>query len=298
MFFHPYPNYGMFSSASQVQLDVRYDDLIDTIRAFSLLEPVKAVLFSNSVLTGDREEMLCCRDMLWENSTHGINPHNVGMFDEIPQGVDELLEYIASTSIYCTIQDGKYINFPPINIVDYFAQNELTGEYYEDGEYKKIKFSPRIADLEYLRSFKFVDMTFRGTIEFRSICCQPMSDSLTVAAFHLGLIRQPAALAEILNADYVLYHRGFNASELRKLLNLRSWPNFIDRDGLKGLLKQVLDLAKAGLSERGLGEERYLEPLYERAETLKNPALRLIERTEAGEDVAEIIKDYAMIRVR
>jgi len=55
MFFHPYPDYGMFSSASQVQLDVDYDDLVETIRAFSLLEPVKALLFANSVLTGADE---------------------------------------------------------------------------------------------------------------------------------------------------------------------------------------------------------------------------------------------------
>ncbi|MGN1165459.1 MAG: hypothetical protein ACI4S2_03405 [Lachnospiraceae bacterium] len=81
MFFHKYPDYGTFSSASQVQLDVDYGDLLMTIRAFSMLEPVKALLFSNSVLVDEHEELLCCRDMFWENSTHGINPHNVGMFD-------------------------------------------------------------------------------------------------------------------------------------------------------------------------------------------------------------------------
>lgn len=56
-YFHPYPEYGLFSSASQVQLDVDYEDLIMTIRAFSRLEPIKAVLFSNSVLLGEREEL-------------------------------------------------------------------------------------------------------------------------------------------------------------------------------------------------------------------------------------------------
>jgi gamma-glutamylcysteine synthetase len=295
MFFHPSPNYGMFSSASQVQLDIRYDDLIETIQAFSLLEPIKAILFSNSVLTGDREEMLCCRDMLWENSTHGINPHNVGMFKKIPDDVDELLEYIASQSIYCTIQDGKYINFPPINIVDYFASKSLTGEYFAVGEYKTVEFSPRVSDLAYLRTFKFIDLTFRGTIEFRSICCQPMRDSLTVAAFHLGLIRQPRALLDLLVADHALYHRGFNAAELRTLFNLREWPSFAGKDEVKKLLVDVLDLAASGLKSRGLGEEAYLAPLYERAEILENPAQELLRRTESGEDVAEVIKDYAKI---
>jgi gamma-glutamylcysteine synthetase len=79
MYFHKYPGYGMFSSASQVQLDVPYDDLIDNINIFSKLEPIKALLFSNSVLLEEHEEYVCFRDLLWEYSTHGINPHNIGM---------------------------------------------------------------------------------------------------------------------------------------------------------------------------------------------------------------------------
>ncbi|MDR3304529.1 MAG: glutamylcysteine synthetase, partial [Clostridiales Family XIII bacterium] len=212
MFFHPWPDYGMFSSASQVQLDVRHRDLVATIRAFSLLEPLKALLFSNSVLTGEREDLLCCRDMLWENSTHGINPHNVGMFEPLPEDGEELLEYIASTSIYCTEQDGKYINFEPVNIVEYFGRDEVRGEYYKDGSYHEAVFSPREEDLRYLRTFKFEDLTFRGTIEFRSVCCQPVREAFTVAAFHLGLIRQSAKLLDILERDHVLYHHGYGAA--------------------------------------------------------------------------------------
>ena len=79
MYFHDYPGYGMFSSASQVQLDVPYDELIENINVFSKLEPIKALLFSNSVLLGDNEDYVCFRDNLWEYSTHGINPHNIGM---------------------------------------------------------------------------------------------------------------------------------------------------------------------------------------------------------------------------
>ena len=62
--------------------------------------------------------------------------------------------------------------------------------YYVDGSYKEISFSPAIEDLEYLRTFKFVDLTFRGTIEFRSVCCQSITDVMTVASFHLGLKNQ------------------------------------------------------------------------------------------------------------
>ena len=80
-YFHDHPEYGMFSSTSQIQLDVNYDNLIKTINIFSKLEPIKAILFSNSVLLGENEDLLCCRDMFWQDSTHGINPHNIGMYE-------------------------------------------------------------------------------------------------------------------------------------------------------------------------------------------------------------------------
>jgi hypothetical protein len=56
---------------------------------------------------------------------------------------------------------------------------------------------------------------------------------------------------------------------------------------------EVLEMAHAGLEARGLGEERYLEPLFERAETLTNPALALLAHTDAGGDVEDIIRAYA-----
>ena len=90
MYFHSYPKFGMFSSASQVQLDANYNDLPRLINVFSELEPIKAVLFSNSVLTGDHEEYICCRDIFWENSTHGINPHNIGMYNQKFENVEEI----------------------------------------------------------------------------------------------------------------------------------------------------------------------------------------------------------------
>ncbi|MDR1495392.1 MAG: glutamylcysteine synthetase [Clostridiales Family XIII bacterium] len=297
MFFHPYPDYGMFSSASQVQLDVQYYRLVETIRAFSLLEPVKGLLFSNSVLTGENEALLCARDMLWENSTHGINPHNIGMYEPIPETVDELLEYIASTSIYCTEKEGKYINFEPVNIVEYFERRQVYGEYFdaETDTYRDIVFAPKSDDLKYLRSFKLEDLTFRGTIEFRSVCCQPVRDAFSVAAFHLGLLGHTDELCELFESDRAMYHHGYGAAELRKLFIRRELPVFADAKALRGLLIRVLDLASAGLRERGLGEEVELLPLYERAERLTNPARELLARTDAGESVENVVRDYAAL---
>ena len=295
MFFHSYPEYGTFSSASQVQLDVSYDDLPLVINTFSRLEPIKALLFSNSVLLDENEELLCCRDMFWENSTHGINPHNIGMYDYEFSSIDEIISYIESSSIYCTERDNKYINFEPIKLKDYFDKSVITGEYFDGGEYKTIEFIPKLEDIEYLRTFKFIDLTYRGTIEFRSMCCQPIKDSMCISAFHLGLMNKVNELSCLLQNDRVLYHQGYNALELRKLLIGRRLPNFIDADDLYTLTKRIIDLSYKGLCERGLNEEKLLTPLYDRVKLRTNPAKNMLELKNSGVNLQDIILKYGEV---
>lgn len=295
MFFHRYPQFGMFSSASQVQLDVDHDALPAVINTFNRLEPVKALLFSNSVLLGENEDLLCCRDMLWENSTHGINPHNVGMYDCDITTAEDILNYICTTSIYCVERGGKYLNFPPVNILEYFTLDSLTGEYTEHGTPVKVAFQPQPDDIAYLRTFKFEDLTYRGTIEYRSACCQPISDVMTVAAFHLGLQRKVQALGELLESDTTLYHNGYSAVERRRQFVRRELPSTVNGDALCNLVRRCLDLCREGLEERGLGEEIYLEPLYQRAENRTNPAKEMLRRLQNGESMESVIQRCAEV---
>lgn len=293
MYFHDYPEYGTFSSASQVQLDVDYDKLPVTINAFTKLEPIKALLFNNSVLLGEHEDMHCCRDMFWENSTHGINPHNIGMFDCEINSAEDMLNYISTTSIYCVERGDKYINFPPINIVEYFEKETVRGEYFDGKGYRKIDVIPDISDIKYLRTFKFEDLTFRGTIEFRSVCCQPLDEEMTVAAFHIGLMDNADKLDEILSRDNVLYHNGYTPGELRKMFVKSTVPDFVNEDGLYSLAKEIVDLSAAGLRVRGLGEEEFLAPLYDRINRRTNPAKTIFSMLDSGISLEDIIIKYS-----
>lgn len=293
MYFHPYPAFGAFASASQVQLDVNRNELLHVLKGFSLVEPVKAVLFSNSVMESE-PELLCVRDLFWENSTHGINPHNIGAFDCPLDSLDDLLEYISTTSIFCAERDGHYLHFRPLPITDYLERAEVTGEYYEDGAFHKLTFTPELSDLAYLRTYKFEDLTFRGTVEFRSVCCQPLSEAMTVAAFHMGLMERLPELLTLMENDRVLYHHGYSATELRRIMNRRNWPEFVNRDALKTLCLSVLELAKEGLESRQMGEEIFLKPLFARAESLSSPGRAFVEAREAGVPIAQLIRTYSL----
>ena len=297
MHFHKYPEYGMFSSASQVQLDVTRENLIQTINVFSKIEPIKALLFSNSVLYGEDDKYTCFRDALWEYSTHGVNPHNIGVYDVDFKDLNDLQAYLESLNIYCVMRDGAYINFPSMNLLEYFAQDYVSGEIYCDGEYRKIDVKPLISDIKYLRPFKFINLTFRGTVEFRSICTQPIRDSMCVAAFHLGLKDKLDELEEIVSKDNVLYHRGYTAGELRKLLIQDKLPEFINLDCLCDLSREIVDLACDGLEQRGIGEEIFLNPLYDRIKRRSNPGKDVIKSVNNGIEIEKIIEDYGKLGI-
>lgn len=291
-YFHDYPQFGTYCSASQVQIDADYSDIVKTIRAITRIEPLKAILFSNSVLIDENEDLLCSRDMLWENGMQGYNPHNIGMYDCELATVSDLLEYLSTTSIYCTEQDGKYINFTPAGIMDYMLSPQVTGEYFEDGKYHTVTFKPNSNDINYLRTFKFIDLTYRGTFEYRSVCCQPISDSMSVAAFHMGLSYYIDELNDLLDNDTVIYRHGYSPSELRKLFLIREIPSFVDRSKLKVLLNNILCLAEKGLMQRGKGEETFLDCLFERANKLESPALKLLNK-KRSERLEKLICQYA-----
>ncbi len=290
---HPYPQFGTFASASQIQVDVKSEELIDTLQVFSLLEPLKSLLFANSMMPEDEPDYLLIRDNLWEYSTHGINPRNVGGYEAVPESIDELIEYIAYTSLFCTEREGKYLFFEPIPLVEYFTNDTIAGEYFENGSYYSFPFKPEETDLKYLRTYKFLDLTARGTIEYRSLCTQPLGQSFAGAAFQLGLLAKREALKDLWAKETVLYHHGLTANELRRQFNKGHIPDLFDKAELRRLLIEITCLSEEGLRERGFGEERYLQPVYDRAERISSPANDMKNALLSGKTLTDIIYDYA-----
>ncbi|MCR4604919.1 MAG: glutamylcysteine synthetase [Eubacterium sp.] len=293
--FHDHPNFGLFSCASQVQLDVDEKNLVKTLNTFTKLEPLKALIFANSVWQEDKNEFLCSRDYFWRNSLHGLNRHNVDMYGLEFESIDEVIMYIKSMSLYCVKRDGRYVNFTPTPLLKYFTSDAIEGEIFDGKEYKKITIQPEIEDLKELRSFKFEDLTFRGTVEFRSVCEQPLGEIMASGAFHAGLMESLSELSGLLEDDYVIYHKGYNASELRRIFVKKELPDTFDKKELSDLLLRVLGLAKNGLTRRGFGEEKYIDPLFERAEKLLSPAKEMLDGISSGKTMADYIEKFGKL---
>lgn len=292
--FHSHPDFGLFACASQVQLDVESQDIVSTLHLFSALEPYKSLLFANSLFDADGGWLLA-RDWFWRDSVHGLNRKNVDYYDDAIRTIPELTDYIEQTSIFCAERDGRYLNFKPTPLTKYIEVDRMEGTFYEDGAYHTMIFYPRLEDLAYLRSYKLEDLTHRGTIEYRSVCQQPVNQVMAAAAFHAGLAEVPEQVRDYLSADHTLYSHGLNTAQLRDQINRSGLPAWADRKDVSTALLKLLELSRAGLLRRGRGEERFLNPLYPRAEQLLSPSQELSDALRQGIPMESMIRRFASL---
>ena len=251
---HPYPSYGAFICGNQVQLDVRRDNYIRIINAFNKIEAAKAYLFSNSEFSAEAWDTKIARDIFWEESLHGYYRENVGIFPKDYQSEEEFFNNLARTAIFTVTREGKSYYFKPIRVEDYLDQKEIIA-YTTDGKEKNI--NPVKEDLKQHRSYQFQDLTARGTVEFRSVCTQPLETTFAPIAFELGLFVQLEKL------ENYLEHCSFLKNEKQDYRNLRKkYSKKIlskkEKEKIKTFSKELLEISKSGLLERGYEEEKYL----------------------------------------
>ena len=251
---HSYPLYGAFICGNQVQLDVRRDNYLRIINAFNKIEAAKAYLFSNSEFSAEVWDTRISRDIFWEESLHGYYKENVGVYPKDYQSEEEFFNNLARTAIFTATREGKSYYFKPIRVEDYLDQKEITA-YTADGNEKII--NPVKEDLKQHRSYQFQDLTARGTVEFRSVCTQPLETTFAPIAFELGLFVQLEKLESYL--EYSLFFKN-EEQDYRKLRKKYSKKNLSEKEkeAIQSFSKDLLDIAKAGLTKRGYREEKFL----------------------------------------
>ena len=118
---------------------------------------------------------------------------------------------------------------------------------------------------------------------------------MCVAAFHIGLLERVGELSGLLASDTTIYSHGYSATELQRIMSKRALPDFIDTAKLCDMLNRILELAESGLRQRGMNEEIFLAPLYDRAKNLSNPSLVMVDDLENGKNIEEYIRLYSKL---
>ena len=251
---HSYPSYGAFICGNQVQLDVRRDNYLRIINAFNKIEAVKAYLFSNSEFSAEAWNTKIARDIFWEESLHGYYKENVGIYPKDYQSEEEFFNNLARTAIFTAIREGKSYYFKPIRVENYLDQKEITA-YTADGNEKII--NPVKEDLKQHRSYQFQDLTARGTVEFRSVCTQPLETTFAPIAFELGLFVELEKLENFLEDCSFFKNEEQDYRKLRKKYSKKILSKE-EKEAIQSFSKDLLDIAEAGLMKRGYGEEKFL----------------------------------------
>ena len=257
---HDFPQYGAFICGSQVQLDVSKSNYLRVINAFTQLEAAKAYLFANSEFSGAEWDTKISRDIFWEASMHGIYPENVGVNARLFKDEDDFFDYLDHSAIFTAERDGETYYFSPIRARDYLATEEVSA-YTLNG--KETLLVPQEKDFQTHRSYQYQDLTTRGTVEFRSVCTQPLDRTFASAAFHLGLLVNLDKLEAYLETAPFFERFGRDYKSLRRQFSKK---HLTDEEtvGIVQFSKDLLAIAEQGLKMRDQQEMTYLEPLKEK----------------------------------
>lgn len=257
---HDFPEYGAFICGSQVQLDVSRSNYLRVINAFTQIEAAKAYLFANSEFSGADWDTKVSRDIFWEESMHGIYPENVGVNARLFKDEADFFDYLNHSAIFTAERDGETYYFYPIRAKDYLGTPEIHA-FALDGE--EILLYPQEKDFETHRSYQYQDLTTRGTIEFRSMCTQPLNRTFAATAFHLGLLVNLDQLETYLQKAPFLITFGRDYKSLRRQFS-RKKLTYEEEAAISEFSKDLLILAEEGLEKRDKQEMVYLQPLRDK----------------------------------
>ena len=256
---HDYPQYGAFICGSQVQLDVSKSNYLRVINAFTQIEVAKAYLFANSEFSGADWDTKISRDIFWEESMHGIYSENVGVNARLFKDENDFFDYLDHSAIFTAERDGETYYFYPIRAKDYLGTPEIQA-FALDG--REILLYPQEKDFQTHRSYQYQDLTTRGTIEFRSVCTQPLNRTFAATAFHLGLLVNLNKLEAYLQSAPFFTTFGRDYKSLRRQFSKKMLTDE-EESAIVEFSKGLLLLAEEGLEKRGKQEMTYLQPLKE-----------------------------------
>ncbi|MDE2595674.1 MAG: glutamate--cysteine ligase [Sphingomonadales bacterium] len=273
----------------QVNLDYASEaDMVQKFRVSLALQPLATALFANSPFTeGKPNGFLSYRSHIWSDT----DPARTGMLPFVFEegfGYQRYVDYMLDVPMYFVFRDGRYIDAAGQSFRDFLAGKlpALPGE------------RPTFGDWEDHLSTAFPEVRLKSFLEMRGADGGPWDRICALPAFWVGLLYDQTALdaAWDLVKDWGMAEREALRSAVPKLALDAPLPG---GGTLKDIAREVLDIARAGLSARaqlnaaGDNESGFLGPLYDIVESGKVPAQRLLDKFhgEWGGDLSRVYEE-------
>jgi len=265
------------NAASHVHVSVLQEEAIAAVNVLNGFAGAQIALTANSnVWRGQIDpEYKCVAEKLWD--WWMPDSGRVGVPRKPFKDIEDYVDRIARFRPVYVVRHGE-----PIILKEY----ETFDQYYNskravgiDVEGREISFIPDKRDIDLHNSCYWYNARISRyyTVENRANDQQPPEELMCVPALTLGLL---SALSEA-NKEVAYY----------SWETLRSTRDVACREGLCGsvggiqlinLAIRMLLLARKGLQSRGLGEEKFLDPIEKRIVEFKCPADRAAQIVENG----------------
>lgn len=236
------------SASDQVHIDVVQSEIVQVINTMNGMAGFFVVLFANCPVFVGPNRFKAFREVIWD----ALGADRTGLPLTPVSSVEDYLGRLWDLNCMMAYNGEKYFS-PDVPFRDYVAgmNDEETFKAYCAHE-GSVWFCarPRVY----------------GTIEMRPAALQPWNDMVAVSALTLGLM-------ENLN-ESEMFVRQFRWDTLRAMRLDAVRDGFgakLNDVPVAGFTREVLELAVEGLKKRMLGEEKYLDCLFERVEKQKAP---------------------------
>jgi glutamate--cysteine ligase len=243
----------MMLRTTTVQVNLDFSDEADMVRNFRTslaLQPLVTALFANSpYLDGKTTGFLSTRSHIWTDT----DPERCGIPDFVfsaDMSFAAYTEYMLRVPMYFVYRKGHYIDARGQSFSDFLNGRlpALPGE------------RPRISDWADHLSTAFPEVRLKQFLEMRGADAGGRNHLIALPSLWVGLLYNEIALE---NAESLVKNWSLPALHALHADAPRSGLNTITPDGrpLQRIAQDILRLARYGLEQRGLGEEKYLDYL-------------------------------------
>jgi len=260
------------NATNQVHVDIDEEEAIRVLNVLNGFAGAQIALTAHSPIWRGAIDptYLCVSEILWDwwKPAQG----RTGVPEKPFKDLSDYARVLGDLSPVYVKRNGK-----PLGIMEYPHFHS----YYQpcktqtalNVEKKHVQVTPCPEDIAQHLTFQWfcARISRYQTVENRSNDQQPPEDMTSIAALTLGLVHSSEEALHILEK-----HSWTRLRELRLvackdcLTSAEANPDLLD------LTEQMLRLAEQGLSKRGLGEEKYLDPLFSRFRARTCPAQRAI----------------------
>ena len=235
-----------------VQVNLDFDseaDMVLKMRVALALQPVATALFASSpFFEGRPNGHRSWRSRIWRS----LDDARTGMLPfafEPGFGFERYVDWVLDVPMYFVYREGRYINALGQSFRDFLKGRlpALPGEV------------PTLSDWADHLTTVFPEARLKRYIEMRGADAGPLGNLVALPAFWTGLMYD----ADALGAAWEIA-RGWDAATREGLRVAASEAGLAGSAGgvsLRDVAARVLDLSRAGLVARGLGEEVHLAPL-------------------------------------